>query len=203
MALFVKICGLRTPEGVAAAVAAGADAIGFVFAESPRRVSPADARELCRGVPSRVVRVAVMRHPSPRDWDEVRRVFEPDWLQTDAEDFQALTTGTAVTPLPVYRDSPALDAAGFSGRSVVLFEAAESGRGLKPDWQRAAAIAARIRLVLAGGLTPANVGEAVRSVRPFGVDVSSGVESRRGHKDPALIAEFLEAAKKAGTHHAN
>ncbi len=203
MGLFVKICGLRTPEGVEAAVAAGADAVGFVFAESPRRASPAQARELCRHVPPSIVRVAVMRHPSPREWDEVRRVFEPDWLQTDAEDFQALTPGTAVTPLPVYRDTPGLDAAGLPGRSMILFEAAESGRGLKPDWERAAAIAGRTRLILAGGLTPVNVGEAVRRVRPFGVDVSSGVESRRGHKDPALIAAFLQAARKAETRHAN
>lgn len=203
MALFVKICGLRTPEGVAAAVAAGADAVGFVFAESPRRVTPAEARELCAGVPPGVVRVAVMRHPSPRAWHEVRRIFEPDWLQTDAEDFRALATGSGVTPLPVYRDTPALDTTGLSSRSMVLFEAADSGQGLTPDWERAAALGRRTRLILAGGLTPANISEAVRRVRPFGVDVSSGVESRRGHKDPELIAAFLEAARKAETDHAN
>ena len=81
---------------------------------------------------------------------------------------------------------------------MVLFEAARSGQGERADWERAAALAARTHLILAGGLTPENVGEAIRRVRPFGVDVSSGVESAPGVKDPARIAAFVAAARAAG-----
>ena len=86
--MFVKICGLNSPEAVEAAVEAGADALGFVFAESPRQVTPEQAKALCAAVPSHVMRVAVMRHPHKDHWERVLEVFEPSWLQSDAEDFR-------------------------------------------------------------------------------------------------------------------
>ena len=91
--MFVKICGLSTPEAVDAALCGGADALGFVFSESPRRISPDLARELCEGLRRAVIRVAVMRHPTAAAWNEVRAAFAPDWLQTDREDFDALELG--------------------------------------------------------------------------------------------------------------
>src|SRR5262245_15654828 len=107
--MFVKICGINSEEAAEAAVAAGADAIGFVFAEeSPRHVTPERARELCAAVPERMVRVAVMRHPPA---DVVRRVldvFEPDWLQTDAEDFAGIELAPRFAALPVYRSNAVL-----------------------------------------------------------------------------------------------
>ena len=106
-------------------------------------------------------------------------------------------TAAAVRPLPVFRDTPDLDEEAVVAAGLVLFEAAESGRGTRPDWQRAARLARRCRLVLAGGLDPDNVAEAIRTVRPFGVDVSSGVERARGVKDPARIAAFVAAARAA------
>ena len=86
--MFVKICGMNSPEAVEAAVEAGADALGFVFAESPRQVTPEHANALCANVPAHVTRVAVMRHPHKEQWERVIEVFEPSWLQTDAEDFR-------------------------------------------------------------------------------------------------------------------
>lgn len=195
--MFVKICGLRTPVAVEAAVAAGADALGFVFADSPRRVTPDEAVTLCRGLPAHVLRVAVMLHPTAGEWAVVREKFAPHLLQTDVEDFAGLELGHT-RRLPVYRDGEALDEAGLAREEWALFEAVHSGSGSQPDWDRAARLATGVRLVLAGGLRPDNVAEAVRRVRPAGVDVSSGVESAPGEKDPRRIAEFVAAARAAG-----
>jgi len=194
MRVFVKICGLSTPGAVSAAVTAGADAIGFVFAESPRRVTPKRARELCQDLSPVVIRVAVMRHPSAKEWRAVAEQFEPDWLQTDAGDFAGIDVAESFGRLPVYRDSPL---PGTVGDGPVLFEAAVSGQGALADWQMAARLARGRQLVLAGGLTPDNVGEAIATVRPWGVDVSSGVESKRGVKDPGRIAAFFQAVREA------
>ena len=185
--MFIKICGLSTPDDVAAAVAAGADALGFVFADSPRRVAPEQARALCRDVRGRVVRVAVMRHPSAADWARVSDVFEPDWLQTDAGDFATLGR-LDCAPLPVYRNAGPPPGR-LPGR--ILFEGARSGLGELADWPGAARVAARTRVILAGGLDCGNVVEAIEAVQPWGVDVSSGVERARGVKDPRKIREFI------------
>ena len=191
--MFIKICGLSTPDDVAVAVAAGADALGFVFARSPRQVTPERARGLCGSLGGRVIRVAVMRHPDAADWARVRDVFEPDWLQADAEDFAALGR-LDCKPLPVYRN------AGPSGGrwpARILFEGAQSGHGERADWPGAARVAARTRVILAGGLDCGNVVEAIETVQPWGVDVSSGVERTRGVKDPRKIREFIARVRAA------
>ncbi len=198
MALWVKICGLRSEADVAAAVGAGADAIGFVFAPSVRRVTPGEARAACAALPAEVLRVAVMRHPGDADWQAVVEGFAPDWLQTDWQDFASLSVTPQTGRLPVVRD----DAPPGTARplpSPLLFEGRDSGTGRTADWTRAAALAGRTRLVLAGGLDADNVAEAVRRVRPWGVDVSSGVESAPGVKDPARIRAFIAAARAAAT----
>jgi len=195
MATFVKICGLSTAADVDAAIAAGADAIGFVFAQSPRRVSVDQARALTRDLPASIVRVAVMRHPSQSEWDEVVTGFRPDCLQTDVADFDGLIVPHASKTMPVYRDTPALDRTAAAQEPQLLFEAASSGAGQRPDWDTAAKLAAQTKLMLAGGLDPDNVVEAIKHVSPWGVDVSSGVESRRGVKDPDKIAAFVNAVR--------
>jgi phosphoribosylanthranilate isomerase len=193
--LWIKICGLRTPAAIEVAAAAGADAVGFVFHDaSPRNLSLAAARELQRAVPVGVERVAVFLHPSQALVDAVLDAVGPDWLQTDAGDLPGLRLPEGVRVLPVLRDGAA-DAVALPRR--ILFEGARSGAGERADWGSAATLAGATQLVLAGGLHPANVAEAVRAVRPFGVDVSSGVERERGVKDPALIHEFIRAAREA------
>ena len=191
--MFIKICGLSTPDDVATAVAAGADALGFVFADSPRQVTPGQARALCGSLESRVVRVAVMRRPTAGDWAQVRDVFKPDWLQTDAEDFATLGRVDCET-LPVYRNAG--PATGHLPARI-LFEGAQSGHGERADWPGAARVAARTRVILAGGLDCDNVVDAIEAVQPWGVDVSSGVESTRGVKDLRKIREFIARVRAA------
>jgi len=196
--IFVKICGFTTPDTVAVAVEAGVDALGFVFAQSPRQVTPAEAARLCRDLPEPIRRVAVMRHPAGPEWQAVRALFRPDWLQTDAVDFATLNPGPGVRRIPVYRDGDELPGPGMlADDDVLLYESAQSGTGQLADLERAAALARRARVIVAGGLDPANVAEVIARVRPFGVDVSSGVESSRGRKDPARIRAFVAAVREA------
>jgi phosphoribosylanthranilate isomerase len=193
--LWIKICGLRTTAGVEAAALAGADAVGFVFhAASPRNLSLAAARDLQRAVPQGIERVAVFLHPSQALVDAVLAAVAPDWLQTDADDLVRLRLPEGLRVLPVLRG------AGPDGGPLpvrCLFEGTRSGMAEPADWSAAAALARNTQLVLAGGLHPANVAAAVRDVRPFGVDVSSGVESERGVKDASLIRKFIRAAREA------
>jgi phosphoribosylanthranilate isomerase len=187
--LWIKICGLTTEAGVSAAAEAGADAIGFVFAPSQRQVTPARAAALARAAPRELQRVAVLLHPTQALVDAVLQALAPDVLQTDAEDFAVLQTPQHVQRLPVIRGATA------QPPPRMLFEGAVSGTGECSDWAQAAKLARTTQLVLAGGLTPANVQRALNEVRPFGVDVSSGVESAPGVKDPAKIHEFVRNAR--------
>lgn len=191
MTIWVKICGLTTREAVDAAVAAGADAIGFVFAPSQRRVTPYLATQLAHGVT--IPRVAVMQHPTQSQVDEVWSVFRPDVLQTDFDDLAALRVPDGLSVMPVIRSSSAPPA---RLPQRLLFEGPVSGAGETSDWSAAARLSRTTQLVLAGGLNPANVAAAISAVAPFGVDVSSGVEAAPGVKDPMKIHEFVRNAKK-------
>jgi len=194
--VFVKICGLTDSDAVHAAVEAGADALGFVFATSPRKVSPELAAQLCSNLPDYLVSVAVMRHPSAAEWAAVQEGFAPDWLQTDAEDLEQLELPRGCRPLPVYRNHQPIPAV---SSDRILFEGTRSGSGELADWPEAAAFASRTQLILAGGLDANNVGEAIQAVDPWGVDVSSGVEREPGKKDPAKIRLFIARARAAET----
>ncbi len=191
---WIKVCGLTTAEAVDAALEAGADAIGFVFAASVRRIEPERACRLAEPARGRVRCVAVTKHPDGALLERIERDFAPDILQSDVEDFGRLRPSLRAEPLPVLR----------SGRPLpdplplrLLFEGPVSGTGRVGDWDEAARLAARAQLVLAGGLRPDNVRDAIRSVRPFGVDVSTGVEVEPGIKSPRKIHEFVMAARAA------
>lgn len=195
MSVWVKICGLTDAEAVATAIDAGADAVGFVFAESVREVSIEQATLLAGIARGLVTIVAVMRHPDPGYAAEVQARVQPNWLQTDADDFATLTLLPGVRALPVCRDG---DAA-IGDASRLLYEGRRSGSGELADWRRAATLAGERELVLAGGLAPDNVAAAISAVRPWGVDVSSGVEVSPGIKDPKRIRDFITAARAAST----
>ena len=193
MSLFVKICGLRDAESIAAAVQAGANALGFVFAASPRRLTPGSAAELTAQLPDHVHTVAVTRHPSNSELRSIFKDFAPDYLQTDAADFAEINLPDNCQPLPVYREGTNADPA---PGTRILFEGTDSGTGRRADWDEAGRLATNRELILAGGLNIDNVAAAIEHVRPWGVDVSSGVERERGVKDPGLIREFIFRARE-------
>lgn len=198
MSLWVKVCGLTSADAVTTAVSCGVDAVGFVHhARSPRHLEPAAAAALARAVPAGIATVIVTRQPTQADIDRILEVFTPDFLQTDANDLAGLRLPAGLATLPVLRTGRAVPAP-LPPR--FLYEAGESGRGTLADWQAAAMLARQADLVLAGGLTPENVAAAIREVRPFGVDVSSGVESALGRKSPEKIRSFVAAARAAATH---
>lgn len=193
MSLLIKVCGLREKRHVAAAIESGATALGFVFAESPRRVTPDVARAISDIVPDDVRRVAVMLHPAGDEWRAVLDEFRPDVLQTDAEDLDELDVPGDIECWPVYREGGPRPATA----ATYVYEGPKSGRGETVDWSAAAALARSGRMILAGGLGPHNVAEAIQRVRPFGIDASSALESSPGQKDSGLIKEFISAASAA------
>jgi phosphoribosylanthranilate isomerase len=190
MSLFVKICGLGSLESAQACVEAGADAVGFVFAESPRQISPSRARSIADDLPADLIKVAVFRRLTRRNLGRVLAEFSPDLIQADHDTLEGVDQSRR---LPVYRDG--VDGAPPGGR--FLYEGPVSGGGGLVDWIRATDVARVGEMVLAGGLRPDNVGRAIDTIRPYGVDVSSGVEIEPGVKDPALIRSFVAAARAA------
>jgi phosphoribosylanthranilate isomerase len=197
--LWIKICGVSATADIEAAAAAGANALGFVFYEpSPRHLSIDAARRLQAAVPAGIERVAVFLHPSQAEVDAVLAAVQPDWLQTDLQDLARLSLPATLRILPVLRGLGSVSSRGRDLPSPrVLVEGGTSGQGQRADWAGACGLAERCEVVLAGGLDAANVAAAVRNVAPFGVDVSSGVESTRGVKDPARIRAFVHAARDA------
>jgi len=191
MTVFVKICGVTDEAALDAAVAAGADAIGFVFhAPSRRNLAPRRAAGLAARLPSGVLAVAVTRHPEPDLVHRVLEALQPDAWQTDAVDFERIRLPPPIQCWHVLRDG-----ATDIPRGRLVFDAPESGQGRRADWGAAAALAQRSELILGGGLDAGNIAEAIAAVRPFGVDVSSGVESAPGVKDLARIRAFIAAAR--------
>jgi phosphoribosylanthranilate isomerase len=195
MSVLVKICGLRSEADVEVAAEQGAEAVGFVFAESVRRVTPAEAAAATLNLKNDIRKVAVMRHPTNEEWQDVLLEFRPDVLQTDSEDFSSLDVPDTVQCLPVIREGNAV----LDGElpDVFLYEGANSGAGETVDWQQAAKVVLRGRVILAGGLDADNVADAIAAVRPFGVDVSSGVESEPGVKSAERITAFIQAVRAA------
>ena len=201
MTLFVKLCGVKSEGDLEAAVEAGADAVGFVLTPSPRQIPLKVAARLSARLPDSVLGVAVFHDPSPDLLVRAREEVGPDLFQSELSTLVGISTDRL---LPVVVDSESLDrdfvlAAGSAGREMVLVDsAARGGTGLTPSWERLARLDGPGRLILAGGLHPDNVGEAVSLVRPFGVDVSSGIEKAPGVKDPKRMRAFVEAARGVG-----
>ncbi|WP_327306027.1 phosphoribosylanthranilate isomerase [Streptomyces sp. NBC_01298] len=200
--VFIKICGLKTARDVEAAVAAGAEAVGFVFAPgSPRTVDAATARELVGHVPDGVLTVGVFRGQSVA---EVRRFAEESGVrgvqlhgEEGPEDFAALRADAAGRTL-LRATAHHVERCGEYGEDLLLIDAPDPGSGKPWNWGSAEFTAPAGRWLLAGGLTPGNVAEALTVTGAWGVDVSSGVESERGVKSPDLIRAFIAAARAAG-----
>jgi phosphoribosylanthranilate isomerase len=208
--MLVKICGLRTVEHASAAAAAGAAMLGLVFAPSRRRVTPAEAGAIARAVRAmpgpRPLLVGLFVNDSAAAINGVAAAVGLDMLQLSGDEPVALLEELGLPVIKAVRmDGSAQEAAWIEragrGPSVVLLADAHvpgayGGTGVRADWGRAAELARRAPLLLAGGLTAENVAAAIAAVAPLGVDVSSGVE-RDGVKDTAKIEAFLEAAHGA------
>lgn len=200
----VKICGITNVDDALHAAACGADALGLVFyAKSPRCVTPAQARAIGAALPPFVVRVGLFVNEVPERIAAIATECGLDAVQLHGDEPPAACN---LAPLRVVKVLRVRDEASLVGHeqydvSALLLDTwvADSfgGTGTSFNWALAAAIARQRPVILAGGLTPDNVAAAIRQVRPYGVDVSSGVESAPGRKDPAKVARFIRTAKEA------
>lgn len=203
----VKICGITSPEDALVAVEAGADAIGLVFAESPRRVDPAWARRIVADVPPYVSRVGVFVDEAPGVVSDVARRVGLDTVQLHGREAPAECAGydfRVVKALRVDEGFRGADVEPYRGEcNAVLLDtysaSAAGGTGERFDWTLCREVPDGVPFVLAGGLDPSNVGEAVRVARPYAVDVSSGVERRPGEKDATRVSAFVAAVRAADT----
>jgi len=195
----IKICGITREADAALAVRLGANAVGFVlFAKSPRHAELARVKSITATLPPFVTPVGVFVDPSA---DDIARASQAGVRLAQIHGRVPVSSALPVLRAVHLGDNPdGLDVE-VGPLETILLDAHDpvlhGGTGRTVDFARAASVAARRRIILAGGLTPANVAEAIATVRPFGVDVSSGVEASPGRKDPDKVSRFLEAATKA------
>jgi phosphoribosylanthranilate isomerase len=218
MALDIKICGLKTDAALAAALAGGASHVGFIFfPKSPRNIAPVEAGRLRQAARGKASAVAVTVDASDEALDEIVAKMQPDMLQLHgAETPRRVAEVKARYHLPVIKALPVSEAADLDALKPYLgiadrflFDAKPpkgavlpGGNGVAFDWRILAGLDARIDYMLSGGLNAANIGEALRLANPPGIDVSSGVESAPGVKEPALIEKFFRAVAMANDNRA-
>ncbi len=201
--MFVKICGITREDDALLAVALGADALGFVFAPSPRQVAVDRARDIARRLPPDVLTVGVFRDQLPdRVVDIVQRAglgaAQLHGFET-AEQTREVRSRVPLVIKAFPAGHPGLRDLESYGADAVLVDSSAPGSGQVFDWRLAEdAPRSGYRVLLAGGLTPLNVADAITRVRPWGVDVSTGVEAEPGVKDAVKLREFIDAAKAAG-----
>ena len=199
--MFVKICGITNEDDALLAVAMGADAVGFIFAPSSRQVAASQVYDITRRLPPEILTVGVFRdeHPS-RVLDTVNRAGLKA-AQLHGHESPAMVAEVSaglrrVIKAVVAGSDDARDAHLF-GTDLVLVDAPAPGGGKVFDWSLVGDVAAGPNIILAGGLTPDNVADAIRLAQPWGVDVSSGVERTPGKKDALKVKAFIERARAA------
>lgn len=201
--LFVKICGITNEADALLAVGLGADAVGFIFAPSPRQIAHRVAADIARRLPDGVRSVAVFRDEAPSRVVDI--VMEHGFGGAQLHGHETVDQVRYVAhyvPFTIKAfaaGDPAVDRFDEFGAPYMLLDGKRPGSGAVFDWSLATDHAHRSRLIVSGGLRPENVGEAVRRLQPFGVDVSSGVESAPGRKDPLALGEFVREAKRAAS----
>ena len=199
--MFVKICGITNEDDALLAVAMGADAVGFIFAPSSRQIAASQVYDITRRLPPEILTVGVFRdeHPS-RVIDTVNRAGLKA-AQLHGHESPAMVAEVRaglrrVIKAVVAGSDDARDAHLF-GTDLVLVDAPAPGGGKVFDWSLVGDVAAGPNIILAGGLTPDNVTDAIRVAQPWGVDVSSGVERSPGKKDALKVKAFIERARAA------
>jgi phosphoribosylanthranilate isomerase len=202
--LFVKICGITNLADAQLAAKVGANAVGFVFHKgSERYIAPEQARTICRALPSHLSKVGVFVHADRAEVAETARLVGLSAVQLVGDEGPDDLFGYEWSVLKVFQMRPSFDVAVMRNYVVEAFvldtfkKGAYGGTGRTFDWNLALKAKAFGRIILAGGLNPENVADAVRFVRPYGVDVSSGVEARPGKKDERLVRDFVAQARNA------
>jgi phosphoribosylanthranilate isomerase len=199
--MFVKICGITNEDDALLAVALGADAVGFVFAPSPRQVAAQTAYDITRRLPPEILTVGVFRDDLPDRVLEVARRAGVKAVQLHGHETPAQVVEVARHVRWVIKAVAAGSAdarrADQFGTDLVLVDAPSPGSGTVFDWSLVDEVPEGLRVILAGGLDAQNVAAAVQRVRPWGVDVSSGVEREPGRKDPLKLKAFITAARAA------
>jgi phosphoribosylanthranilate isomerase len=200
--VFVKICGIANDEDALLAVALGADALGFVFAPgSPRQVSQADVAPILRRLPATITTVGVFRDERPERVVDIVNTLGLGGAQMHgrepASEVRWVRERVPMVIQGFAAGDPGIESVAEGGADLVLVDAAEPGSGRAFDWALADGVPPGMRMLLAGGLTPDNVADAIRRVRPWGVDVSTGVETTpgSGRKDAARLRRFIEAVR--------
>lgn len=202
--MFVKICGVTNEDDALFAVAMGADAIGFVFAPSPRQISAGTARDIVRRLPEEVMTIGVFRDQSVQQVIRIAQEARVSAVQLHGHETPELADEIRpyVQALIVAftAGDPSLARVDDYGADAILIDSHDPGSGKAFDWSLAEGAPSNRRLILAGGLTPANVATGIHQVKPWGVDVSTGVEieGQAGRKDPLKVMYFIENAKRAG-----
>ena len=199
--MFVKICGITSEEDALLAVAMGADAVGFVFAPSTRQIAPVRAGDIVKRLPPEIVTVGVFRDEAPARVVEIvhqagLRGAQLHGAET-AEQSQWVRARVPFVIRAFPAGHPGLDHADDYGADALLIDSDIPGSGEVFDWSLAEGAPSNRRVILAGGLTPENVAEAVTRVRPWGVDVSTGVEDEPGRKDARKVRSFIANARAA------
>jgi len=199
--MFVKICGITNEDDALLAVALGADAVGFVFAPSVRQIAVQKVYDITRRLPAEILTVGVFRDEHPKRVVEMAQSAglravqlhgheSPDDVAQVSQHFRTVIKAVTAGTVDATR-------ANVFGTSMVLVDAPAPGSGKMFDWSLAGELPEGLNVILAGGLNPENVAAGIHQVRPFGVDVSSGVEASPGRKDPILMKRFIEAARAA------
>ena len=199
--MFVKICGITNEDDALLAVALGADAIGFIFAPSVRQVAVQKVYDITRRLPPEILTVGVFRDEHPKRVIEIVQSSGLKAAQLHGHESPADVTAVSQHVRTVIKAVSAgtVDAtrADEFATKLILVDAPEPGSGAVFDWKMAAELPEGLQVILAGGLNPENVANGISIVRPWGVDVSSGVEASPGRKDPILMKRFIENAKAA------
>lgn len=200
--MFVKVCGTTSEEDALLAVAMGADAVGFVFAPSPRKVAPQLVADIVKRLPPEIVTVGVFRDETPQRVLSIAQNAGLKAVQLHGregpEDSVWLSSRIPMVIQAFSAADPRVRRAANYGAGVVLLDAPNPGSGEVFDWSLAAEVPPGPLLMIAGGLHPGNVAAAVARTKPWGVDVVSGVEREPGHKDPIKLRDFVAAARSAG-----
>jgi len=200
--MFVKICGITDIDDGLLAVALGADALGFIFAPSKRQIAPVRARNIVSRIPPETLTVGVFRDEAKERVVELVNTTGLRGAQLHGnespEQTQWIAERVPVVIKAVVAGSDHARNADRFGVPTILVDAPQAGAGELFDWTLAEAIPMDTRVILAGGLTPENVGHAIDTVKPWGVDVASGVEREPGRKDPTALRRFIQNAKEAG-----